>query len=314
MTLSHFVARARNKANFQEIEDYLQFTSDLLSSQSSWLQAEIVCQNEPNYRFWQLLIESRFPISRPLNATLLCSLNDLRDFKAHLLGDIGRREFMTSLDPSARELMNRVIYTSQQCIGVALDGLPADASNFARKLNGDLFERQMQLWIRRMGVDCSSATVRVPVYVDGVKQCDMNFQHDLVLTAGEEVKVIGSVKTSSKDRLGKIFTDKLLLNALTEKAVPHVAIFLNDVQRGKKSDRTYRVASTFLPGHFKAFTIKINPLDGVYYCDLRPSMKTDPLLNASIFRIDRLLCEDLWALLDRDIHAPIAIEDDEGLS
>lgn len=108
------------------------------------------------------------------------------------------------------------------------------------------------------------------------------------------------MKTSSKDRIGKIFVDEMLLRSMVTPAVPHVAVFLNDVQRGKKTDRSYKVSSTFLPGHFKAFTIKLNPLDGVYYCDLRPNMRSDPLLADRIQRIDRLLCDDLSEFMRGD--------------
>ena len=301
------VARARNKQNFSDIEDYLDFASQVVNGKSSYIQAEIVCQNETNYRFWQLPIDARFAISRPINSTLFCTANDIAHFRTGLLGDIHRRDFMTALNHSDRALINKVIYTCQQSIGVVLDALPSNESNFARKLNGDLFERQIQLWIQRMGVECSAATVRVPVLVDGVKQCDMNFQHDLVVRSEGAVKIIGSVKTSSKDRIGKIFVDKMLLKALTGETIPQIAIFLNDVQRGKKSDQSYKVSSTFLPGHFKAYTIKVNPLDGVYYCDLRPNMKTDPLLSSTISQIDNFFCEEIWSFLDRQTDAPIEI-------
>ena len=187
----------------------------------------------------------------------------------------------------------------QQSIGIALDGLPASSTNKARKVNGDLFERLIQLLITELGIACKSASIKVPVVIDGKHQCDMSFQHDLVITKGDEVSIIGSVKTSSKDRMGKVFVDKMLLNALTSKPTPHIAIFLNDVQRGRKQERSYRVSSTFLPGHFKAYTIKLNPLDGVYYCDLRPNMQTDALLSSQISVLDRLLCEDIWRLLDQ---------------
>ena len=49
-----------------------------------------------------------------------------------------------------------------------------------------------------------------------------------------------------------------------------------------------------MTGHFKAYTIGLNPLDGVYYCDLRPIMKTDDLLKEHIKSLDYLLCEDVW--------------------
>ena len=106
------------------------------------------------------------------------------------------------------------------------------------------------------------------------------------------------MKTSSKDRIDKIFIDKFLYNKLAEKAIPHIAVFLNDVQRKKtKRENQYGINATFLPGHFKGYTIKLNPLDGVYYCDIRPNMETDPLLRKHIQTIDHLFCRDLWTLL-----------------
>jgi hypothetical protein len=184
---------------------------------------------------------------------------------------------------------------------MALDALPAGQSNQARKINGDLFERLIQFLLVRIGVNCTSGTVSVPVVVEGKVEGAMRFQHDLIVKDGELVKTIGSVKTSSKDRIGKIFVDKFLLQKLTEKEIPHVAIFLNDVQRKKTANaRQYGVNTTFLAGHFKAFTLKINPLDGVYYCDLRPNMRTDPLLSRHIKTIDHFFFGDVWSLINRD--------------
>jgi hypothetical protein len=108
----------------------------------------------------------------------------------------------------------------------------------------------------------------------------------------------GSVKTSSKDRLDKIFIDKFLYSRLTETDIPHFAVFLNDVQRKKtKKESQYGVSATFLPGHFKGYTIKLNALDGVYYCDIRPNMTTDALLRNCIRTIDHLFCSDLWSMI-----------------
>jgi hypothetical protein len=59
------------------------------------------------------------------------------------------------------------------------------------------------------------------------------------------------------------------------------------------------VNSTFLPGHFKAFTVKLNPLDGVYYCDIRPNMVEDNLLSTHIKTIDHFFYSDLWELLNK---------------
>ncbi|MGA2750847.1 MAG: hypothetical protein ABSG59_18915 [Verrucomicrobiota bacterium] len=198
-----------------------------------------------------------------------------------------------------REVVNRSIYTIQQAIGASLDALPAGRSNTARKINGDLFERFIRLILVRIGVDCTSGVVNVPVEVDGKEEFFMSYQHDLVIRSGSLVKIIGSVKTSSKDRLDKIFIDKFLLAKLTGKDVPHVAIFLNDVQRKGKTPKEYGVNATFLPGHFKGYTVKLNPLDGVYYFDIRPNMLTEKILKDHIRTFDHFLFGDLWTLLNR---------------
>lgn len=197
-----------------------------------------------------------------------------------------------------RSIIIRAIYTIQQCIGATLDALPSRQSNTARKINGDLFERLIRLLVRRVGVRCEVGTIKVPVKVDGEILFRMNYQHDLLLYDTEELKAIGSVKTSSKDRIDKIFMDKFLYSKLTDTALPHIAIFLNDVQRkSSKKENEYKVGATFLPGRFKGFTIKLNPLDGVYYCDIRPNMTTDPILKEHIQTIDYFFCSDLWKLI-----------------
>lgn len=59
----------------------------------------------------------------------------------------------------------------------------------------------------------------------------MSYQHDIIVEENGEIRAIGSVKTSSKDRIDKIFIDKFLYNRLTNVTTPHFAVFLNDVQR-----------------------------------------------------------------------------------
>lgn len=69
----------------------------------------------------------------------------------------------------------------------------------------------------------------------------------------------------------------------------------NDVQRKGKMPQ-YSVNTTFLTGHYKGYTVKLNPLDGVYYCDLRPVMIEDAFLRRGIRSLDCLLVEDIWNL------------------
>lgn len=310
--LKPLVERAMDKTKFTRLEDYSYFARAFLEFVETGLQAEIVCQNEQQYRFWQFKEDGNFNVSRPLNADLM-----IRASESSRLGDefIGLFNDPRSIaaDADARALVRNGIYTVQQCVGTALDALPAGESNRARKINGDLFERLMQLLIRRAGIDCESGVVKVPVLVDGVEQCQMNYQHDLVLKSGGVIKGIGSVKTSSKDRIDKIFIDKFLFNQLTKTETPHLAVFLNDVQRGRRTGRTYRVSSTFLPGHFKGYSIALNPLNGVYYCDIRESMTTDPFLASQIRTIDHLFMSDVWQILEAaEGVAAEVIEDDDS--
>ena len=80
---------------------------------------------------------------------------------------------------------------------------------------------------------------------------------------------------------------------MTDAHTPHFAIFLNDVQRKGKEGK-YGINATFLPGHFKGYTIKLNPLDGVYYFDIRPNMKTEDILKDHIKTFDNFLLNDVW--------------------
>ena len=192
-----------------------------------------------------------------------------------------------------RTLLNNTVYTSQQSIGAVLDALPSNKSNIARKINGDLFERFIRLIISEIGIEVREGHISIPLKVKGKELLQMNYQHDLIIKSGSDIKAIGSVKTSSKDRIDKIFIDKFLYNRLTGKDTPHFVILLNDVQR-KGKHGNYGINATFLSGHFKVYTVKLNPLDGVYYCDIRPNMLIEDILKDNIKTFDHLLFYDIW--------------------
>lgn len=144
--------------------------------------------------------------------------------------------------------------------------------------------------MKQMGFSVTSGTIEVPIPESDET---MKYQNDIEIMVNGEIVAIGSIKTSSKDRIDKVFLDKLMYNRLTNTDTPRFAIFLHDVQRAGK-EPNYKVGQTFLTGHFKAYTIGLNSLDGVYYCDLRPIMKRDKLLRKQIKSLDYLLCEDIW--------------------
>ncbi|HRC72836.1 MAG TPA: hypothetical protein PK880_09905 [Candidatus Competibacter sp.] len=301
MTLTDLVNLATDKSRFYKLDSYVTFCAMYLEYIETGLQARIVSQNESHYQFFQYRQEGSYNITRPLNSRLMYNA-ELFAAEIQQFGQTFEQIKEGNLPSDhLRENIIRTIYTIQQSIGAALDALPVGMSNQARKVNGDLFERFICLLIGVLNVDCVSGTMQVPVKDStGIELFKSSYQHDLLISKNSELKIIGSVKTSSKDRIDKVFMDKFLYSKLTDTDLPHIAIFLNDVQRKKtKRENEYGVSPTFLPGHFKAYTVKLNPLDGVYYCDIRPNMVEDRLLRSHIRTIDHFFYSDLWELLNR---------------
>lgn len=291
MNLDKLVADACNKELFSKPQDYIDFGLSYLEFIKNNLQAVIVSRNENHYQFFQYKEDGTFNVTRPINSNLMYDLERFEQASDEFLKII--TDIKNGDSQENREIVNRTIYTAQQCIGAALDALPAKKSNTARKINGDLFERFIRLIISEIGVEVTEGTISVPVKLNGEVAFNMNYQHDLIVHVGSETKAIGSVKTSSKDRIDKIFIDKFLYNKLTETNTPHFAIFLNDVQR-KGREGKYGINATFLTGHFKGYTVKLNPLDGVYYCDIRPNMVSENILKDHIKTFDHFVFTDVW--------------------
>lgn len=316
MSISNLVNYAIDKERFHSIENYIDFCTRYLEYVETGLQARIVSQNEIHYQFYQYKEDGSFNITRPINSRLMYGADSFSQAVQQFRLTLAQLRDGQKPSDDLRENLIRTIYTLQQSVGAALDGLPAGKSNQARKVNGDLFERLIRLLIVSLNVDCVSGTMQVPVKDEGGAELfKSSYQHDLMLSKDDELKIIGSVKTSSKDRIDKVFMDKFLYNRLTDTALPHIAIFLNDVQRKKaRRENEYGVSATFLPGHFKAYTVKLNPLDGVYYCDIRPNMVDDLLLAQHIKTIDHFFYSDLWELLDRPGQTleEVAIKEEDG--
>jgi len=314
MSLTDLVNHATDKKRFQNIQDYINFCNSYLKFIETGLQARIVSQNENHYQFYQYKTDGYYNITRPINTSLMYEESVFETNSVHFLQSLEQLRDRQLPDDGLRQVLICTIYTMQQSIGAALDALPSGRSNQARKVNGDLFERLIRLIISDLNIDCVAGTAQVPIKDDnGEVLFHTSYQQDLLISKEDELKIIGSVKTSSKDRIDKIFVDKFLYNKLTSTDVPHIAIFLNDVQRKKtKKQNCYGINATFLPGHFKAYTIKLNPLDGVYYCDIRPNMITDPLLSQHIQTIDHFFYDDLWNLLSRDGQSLEEVEIEEG--
>jgi len=297
MKLDQLRAIAIDKSNFRNLADFRSFTLNFLEFAEKGFQAAIVSQNENYYRFWQFRKDGNFNVSRPINSNLIYSFSQITKIEKEFLRILKSLRDLKKSSETERDILRRTIYTIPQTLGVTLDSLPAGQSNTARKINGDLFELFIRLLIKEAGIECDPRTVQIPIKYGKEILFYMSYQHDLILKKDGKEKVLGSVKTSSKDRLDKIFLDKFLFSKLTETALPYIAIFLNDVQRkNTRKEREYGINATFLPGHFKGYTIKLNALDGVYYCDIRPNMLSDEFLRKYIKTIDHFFFEDMWKL------------------
>ena len=295
MTATALADFAARKENFGAVKDFVSFFQCFMDFVAEdGMHGTIISQNENHYYFYQYKADGEHRVSRPINSRLMYLADDEPIVSRRFLDVMSNAKDIPADDINNRTVIRNSIYSIQQAIGVALDAHPV--SNRARKVAGDLFERLIRLLISDLGVDCKSGTIGIPVKADNVDDFKMSYQHDLIISRDDHRKLLGSVKTSSKDRFDKVFMDKFLYSKLTETTLPHVAIFLNDVQRKGKFPR-HGINATFLANHFKCYTVKLNPLDGVYYCDLRPNMVEDPFLNTQIHSIDRFFCNDLWEFL-----------------
>ena len=202
--------------------------------------------------------------------------------------------------------INSVIYTIQQSIGSVGDSF--DNPNQTRKRIGQLFEQLIQLILLEIGFECESRTIKIPL--PNNPEHSMSYELDLVFSRGKAIitseypliganEIIGSVKTTSKDRVDKIFLDKYMITKMLGREISVIAIFLHDVQRAKKQGSIFGINSTFKAGHFVGYSLSLKRLDGVYYIDPRPNMISDSVLSREISDFSRFLLHDIWAITSK---------------
>jgi len=307
----------RDPKGFADLGSYYRFADSFLKLAGREIRARIVSPTTPSYIFYQYGSAYENHITRPLNIDLFIEQPD--EFQRHLKAFQDILEILRSARGdkaaavTARKLrveeLDRVVYTIQQTVGCVGDSLPN--ANQSRKRIGMLFEELVVRLIRELGVSCEPRTVNIPL--PGMPERKMSYQLDLVFTRGQAIvakeqrligenEIVGSVKTTSKDRIDKIFLDKFMLSRLLGREVRVVAIFLHDVQRAvrkkgkKRGEDLFAVNSTFKTNHFLGYTLALNKLDGVYYVDPRPVMSQSDDLAREIGSFSQFMARDLWAL------------------
>lgn len=190
------------------------------------------------------------------------------------------REGQTDFSVQQKRNIDGTLYTIQQAVGAGFDLLVNP--NSARKHVGNRFEELIRVVFTEIGVTNKKAVLQIPYETDkGMKI--YKAENDLILSPYDKVKststalhekeVVVSVKTSSKDRMGKMFIDKILLERFINHPQKVIGIFHNDVQRKAAKD----ISFTLVSGLFMVYTKFLIELDGIYYLDPPPSALRKPL-------------------------------------
>jgi hypothetical protein len=311
-TLADLQASVQDKTAFHNLTDYFKLCEAFLLLLKKSQPTRIISPSQHNYIFYQYDASYAHKITRPLNINLFIEsasdfrvaferfilfLADLKLFQNSVIEREGLGSYIESKE------LNKVVYTLQQAIGSISDSFKD--SNQARKRVGQLFETLVKLILKELSLECEPRTVNIPI--PGYPDYQMSYELDLVFSRNKVVlaaesefihpsEIVGSVKTTSKDRIDKVFLDKYLLTKLLKRNVPVVAIFLHDVQRAKKGNSIFGINSTFKSNHFLGYTVALNRLDGVYYVDPRPEMFSNERLREQIFDFQQFLVKDLWSL------------------
>jgi len=202
-------------------------------------------------------------------------------------------------DDSEKKLIDSILYTIQQSIGAGFDLLVNQ--NSARKHVGNRFEELMKSIFTEMSVANKKTVLQIPYKTDEGEK-NYKCENDLILSPFEEVRstnkhldkneIVVSIKTTSKDRMGKMFIDKILLERFVKHDQKIIGIFLNDVQR-KGSDN---ISYTLVSGLFMVYSNFLTELEGIYYLDPPPNVFKEPF-NKYMRPFSELVTKDIWSLL-----------------
>ena len=253
-----------------------------------------------NYKIHSSLIAGTTKYIRPINQRLFIYSPD--DFKNKFTGFKNLIEKLkiknADWDNSEKELIDSVLYTIQQSIGAGFDLLANP--NSARKHVGNKFEELIKSVFTEIGIANKKIVLQIPYKTDEGEKT-YKCENDLIISPFNEVQstnkhldekeIVVSIKTTSKDRMGKIFIDKILLERFVKHDQKVIGVFLNDVQR-KKSDN---ISFTLVSGLFMVYSNFLTELEGIYYLDPPPNAFKEPF-NKYMKPFSELVTHDIWNL------------------
>lgn len=199
-------------------------------------------------------------------------------------------------------LVDSVVYTMQQAMGIGLDLMVQ--SNSARKHVGNRFEELIRTIFSALGITLKKIVLKIPYDTEeGEKyyRCET----DVIISPYQKVKsnstsinlneIVISLKTTTKDRMPKIFIDKVLMERFVGHPVKVVGISQNDIQR--KDDGTEsKISYTFVSNLFMVYTKFLAQLEGYYYLD-PPAKVLEKPFNNHVFPFSKFILTDVWKML-----------------
>jgi hypothetical protein len=280
-----------NITEFGEItQRVLQYLPNILSNS----------QEKNDYIIFSSEIAGTTKYIRPINKNLF--LSDSEEFYANfknLQNILTKIKRGAKIIASEKNVIDNTIYTIQQAIGVGLDLLVNP--NSARKHVGNRFEELIKVIFTEIGISNKKIVLQIPYETEsGTKT--YKCENDLIISPYDNVRsssnsldkneIVVSVKTTSKDRMGKMFIDKMLIERFVNHPQKVIGIFLNDVQRKE----TNNISFTLVSGLFMVYSKFLTKLEGIYYLDPPPVASKKPYSD-HIKKFSELLTTDLWKLL-----------------
>lgn len=242
---------------------------------------------------------------RPVNTNLF--IQDVQEFRNassrfhSFLGKISSTRGVTGdLSDEYPEFVhdnriNEILYTMAQGVGIGLDAL-SSSKNKARKHAGLRFESVIEKLIDELEIENDNHFFKIPIEDSGDEySCEV----DMIISPHEDIRStktslateesLASIKTTSKDRMTKIFTDKMLMSQFLNQDVDLLALFLHDVQR-KGQDG---INSTFVSNNYYIYYEYLTPMEGTYFID-PPSKITEEGYRDKLSTFKDLILEDIW--------------------
>ena len=280
------------------LEDFADLTRRVLNHLSNVLSDHEV---KNNYSIYNSVIADNVKYLRPINNDLILFTEKefdeyFKKFKG-IISSLQEKHFHFNEKDYA--VVDRTLYTIQQLIGCGLDLLVNP--NSSRKHVGNRFEELMRTLFTSIGITNKRIVLKIP-YETEEGEAIYRCENDLILSPYNEVKstehfldsneLVLSVKTTSKDRMGKMFMDKLLLENFLGHSQRVIGIFQNDVQRKGKDSISY----TLVSGSFMVYSRFLTELDGVYYLDSPPNAYRAAYKH-NMYSFSKFLLHDLWNFL-----------------